>query len=189
MRPRHDIQTIRGFGHELSRRIQEMVLVPFLERGGAQKLMAIQADEAEIKERFYAPLEVWYGGAARDDEHRPASNECARHSLGDTGVCQRDLCRRERRYGGGRGNCMDCRNHSYEFAKAAACVVAANGIRVSFDRLRPLPSSLSRSVHTIAKRGSISRPATIPKSIMDIRCIGKMARSFPPSAPKLSPGS
>ena len=36
--------------------------------------------------------------------------------------------------------CMDCRNNGYDFAKAAACVMAANGIKVRlFDELRPTP--------------------------------------------------
>lgn len=36
--------------------------------------------------------------------------------------------------------CMDCRNHSAEFAREAACVMAANGIRVRlFESLRPTP--------------------------------------------------
>ena len=36
--------------------------------------------------------------------------------------------------------CMDCRNHSMEFARAAACVMAGNGITVKlFESLRPTP--------------------------------------------------
>ena len=36
--------------------------------------------------------------------------------------------------------CMDCRNHSMEFARAAAEVCAANGIHVRiFESLRPTP--------------------------------------------------
>lgn len=35
---------------------------------------------------------------------------------------------------------MDCRNHSMEFARAAACVMAGNGITVKlFESLRPTP--------------------------------------------------
>ena len=36
--------------------------------------------------------------------------------------------------------CFDCREHSEEFAREAACVMAANGIHVRlFDALRPTP--------------------------------------------------
>ena len=48
---------------------------------------------------------------------------------------------------------MDCRNHGYEFAKAAACVMAANGVHVRlFDALRPTPelSFAVREYHCIA---------------------------------------
>ena len=47
----------------------------------------------------------------------------------------------------------DCRNHSAEFAKVAACVLAGAGIRVYlFDALRPTPelSFAVRALHTLA---------------------------------------
>ena len=43
---------------------------------------------------------------------------------------------------GGVAICMDCRNHSMEFARAAAEVCAANGIHVRiFESLRPTPGA------------------------------------------------
>ena len=123
---------------------------PSLSEAERRELMAIQADEAEIKERFYAPLE--FGTAGLRGTMKTGLHQMNVHVIrwvtqGFANViCAEGKDAMER----GVAICMDCRNHSYEFAKAAACVVAANGIRVLlFDRLRPTPelSFAIRSYH------------------------------------------
>jgi phosphoglucomutase len=104
------------------------------------ELEAIRSDPKEIESRFYGPLEFGTAGLRGTMLRWPAQDEHPRHPLGDAGLCQviaegGDEARRR-----GVAICMDCRNHSMEFARAAAQVCAANGIHVRiFDALRPTP--------------------------------------------------
>ena len=104
------------------------------------ELEAIKNDPKEIESRFYGPLEfgtaglrgTMYVGLHNMNIHviRWATQGCA------------DVIAAEGEEGKQRGVaiCMDCRNHSEEFARAAAEVCAANGIHVRiFESLRPTP--------------------------------------------------
>ncbi len=104
------------------------------------ELKAIEGDEKEIESRFYAPLEFGTAGlrgvlgmglnrmniyTVRRATQGFASLIC---SLG-TAVMAR-----------GAAIAYDCRIMSEEFAREAACVLAANGIKVYlFDAMRPTP--------------------------------------------------
>jgi phosphoglucomutase len=104
------------------------------------ELSSIAADDKEINSRFFASLEfgtaglrgIMGVGLARMNIHviRHATQAFAAVILeeGQHAAAQ------------GIAICYDCRNHSDEFAKEAACVMAGNGIPVRlFESLRPTP--------------------------------------------------
>ena len=105
-----------------------------------EELKAIGGDEKEIESRFFAPLEFGTAGLRGTmcvglhnmNVHvvRHATQAFAQVILEVGGNAA------ER----GVAICYDCRNHSQEFAREAACVMVGNGIRVRlFDALRPTP--------------------------------------------------
>lgn len=104
------------------------------------ELAAIAGDEREIESRFFAPLEFGTAGLRgtmcvglhQINIHviRHATQAFAEVILAEGG----DAAKR------GVALCYDCRNHSQEFAREAAAVMAGNGIRVRiFESLRPTP--------------------------------------------------
>ena len=117
------------------------------------ELEAIKNDDKEIKERFYAPLE--FGTAGLRGTMKMGLHQMNRFVINWATQGFADVINAEGGDAKERGVaiCMDCRNHGYEFAKAAACVMAANGIKVRlFDELRPTPelSFAVREYHCIA---------------------------------------
>ncbi len=117
------------------------------------ELEAIKNDDKEIKERFYAPLE--FGTAGLRGTMKMGLHQMNRFVINWATQGFADVISAEGGDAKERGVaiCMDCRNHGYEFAKAAACVMAANGIKVRlFDELRPTPelSFAVREYHCIA---------------------------------------
>ena len=117
------------------------------------ELEAIKDDDKEIKERFYAPLE--FGTAGLRGTMKMGLHQMNRFVINWATQGFADVISAEGAEAKERGVaiCMDCRNHGYEFAKAAACVMAANGIKVRlFDELRPTPelSFAVREYHCIA---------------------------------------
>ena len=104
------------------------------------ELRSISGDEKEIENRFYGPLE--FGTAGLRGTMRVGLHNMNRHIIAWATQGFADVIAAEGAEAKERGVaiCMDCRNHSYEFAKSAACVMAANGIKVRiFDELRPTP--------------------------------------------------
>lgn len=104
------------------------------------ELENIRGDEKEIRERFYGPLE--FGTAGLRGTMKVGLHQMNVHVIrwatqGFANViCAEGEDARRR----GVALCMDCRNHSMEFARAAAEVCAANGIHVRiFESLRPTP--------------------------------------------------
>lgn len=104
------------------------------------ELESIADDPKEIEARFYGPLE--FGTAGLRGTMAVGLHNMNIHVIrwATQGFCSviaeggEDSKRR------GVAICMDCRNHSMEFARAAAQVCAANGIHVRiFDALRPTP--------------------------------------------------
>ena len=104
------------------------------------ELQAIANDEKEIESRFFAPLEFGTAGlrgTMKMGLHQMNVYVIRWATQGFANViCAEGEAAKKR----GVAICMDCRNHSMEFAKAAAEVCAANGIHVRiFESLRPTP--------------------------------------------------
>ena len=104
------------------------------------ELEAIRSDPKEIESRFYGPLEFGTAGL-RGTMYTGLHNmnihviRWATQGFADV-ICAEGQAGKDR----GVAICMDCRNHSMEFARAAAEVCAANGIHVRiFEALRPTP--------------------------------------------------
>jgi len=104
------------------------------------ELEAIKDDPKEIESRFYGPLEFGTAGLrgtmAMGLHHM--NIYVIRHTTQAFAnvICAEGEKAKER----GVAICMDCRLHGMEFARAAAEVCAANGIKVRiFDALRPTP--------------------------------------------------
>ena len=104
------------------------------------ELEAIAGDDREIESRFYGPLEFGTAGLrgtmAMGLHHM--NIYVVRHA---TQAFANVICAEgEKAKEKGVAVCMDCRNHGMEFARAAAEVCAANGIKVRiFESLRPTP--------------------------------------------------
>ena len=104
------------------------------------ELRAIADDDKEIESRFYGPLE--FGTAGLRGIMAVGLHNMNIHVIRWATQGFADVIAAEGEEGKHRGVaiCMDCRNHSMEFAQAAAEVCAANGIHVRiFDSLRPTP--------------------------------------------------
>ena len=104
------------------------------------ELQAIAGDEKEIESRFYGPLE--FGTAGLRGTMKVGLHQMNVHVIrwatqgfADVIAAEGDEAKQK-----GVAICMDCRVNSTAFARAAAEVCAANGIRVRiFESLRPTP--------------------------------------------------
>ena len=106
----------------------------------AAELEAIRNDPKEIESRFYGPLE--FGTAGLRGTMKMGLHQMnvyvIRHAT--QGFANVICAEGEEAKRKGVAIAMDCRNHSMEFARAAAEVCAANGIHVRiFESLRPTP--------------------------------------------------
>ena len=105
-----------------------------------EELKAIAGDEKEIESRFYGPLE--FGTAGLRGTMKMGLHQMNVYVIrwATQGFANVICAEGEEAKKRGVAICMDCRNHSMEFARAAAEVCAANGIHVRmFDSLRPTP--------------------------------------------------
>ena len=113
---------------------------PALSQSEKDELTALKDDPKEIEARFYGPLEfgtaglrgIMAVGLHNMNVHviRHATQAFAQVILAEGG----DAAAR------GVAICMDCRNHSLQFAREAAGVCVANGVSVRiFESLRPTP--------------------------------------------------
>ncbi|MDE6454718.1 MAG: phospho-sugar mutase [Dysosmobacter sp.] len=113
---------------------------PALSEAERAELEAIKNDPKEIESRFYGPLE--FGTAGLRGTMCTGLHNMNIHVIRWATQGFADVIAAEGEEGRKRGVaiCMDCRNHSMEFARAAAEVCAANGIHVRiFEALRPTP--------------------------------------------------
>ncbi len=113
---------------------------PALNEAEWAELNAIFENEDEIKSRFYAPLE--FGTAGLRGVMGMGLNRMNRHVVKHATQAFASVILEEGEETAKKGVviCFDCRTDSDSFAKAAACVMAANGIPVLlFDALRPTP--------------------------------------------------
>lgn len=104
------------------------------------ELESIRGDEKEIRERFYGPLE--FGTAGLRGTMKVGLHQMNVHVIrwATQGFANVICAEGEEAKRRGVALCMDCRNHSMDFARAAAEVCAANGIHVRiFESLRPTP--------------------------------------------------
>jgi phosphoglucomutase len=113
---------------------------PVLTDAERAELEAIAGDEKEIESRFFGPLE--FGTAGLRGVMGMGINRMnlyvVRHAT--EAFAQVILAEGPKAAAQGVAICFDCRHHSDEFAQAAACVMAANGIPVRlFESLRPTP--------------------------------------------------
>ncbi len=104
------------------------------------ELAAIAGDEKEIESRFFSNLAFGTAGLRGTmgmGTYR-MNLYVVRHAT--QAFAQVILAEGEEAAKRGIAICFDCRNHSDEFARAAACVMAANGIPVRlFEGMRPTP--------------------------------------------------
>ena len=113
---------------------------PALSEDERAELKALEGNDKEIKARFYGPLE--FGTAGLRGTMYTGLHNMNRHVIrwatqGFANVIRAEGTEAMRK---GIAVCMDCRNHSAEFARETACVMAANGIHVRlFESLRPTP--------------------------------------------------
>ena len=113
---------------------------PALSEDERAELKALEGNDKEIKARFYGPLE--FGTAGLRGTMYTGLHNMNRHVIrwatqGFANVIRAEGVAAMKK---GVAVCMDCRNHSAEFARETACVMAANGIHVRlFESLRPTP--------------------------------------------------
>ena len=104
------------------------------------ELNAIRDDEKEIESRFFAPLE--FGTAGLRGTMKLGLHHMNIHVIRHATQAFANVICAEGEEAKAKGIAIahDCRLNGVEYAKEAACVMAANGIRVRiFDALRPTP--------------------------------------------------
>ena len=146
-----------------------------------QELISIKDNEAEIEDRFYAPLKFGTAGLRgvlgmginRMNVYtvRQATQGLANLIKG----MGKKVCKR------GVAVCMDCRIGSDVFSHEAACVLAANGISVYlFEALRPTPE-LSFAVRAIGCIAGINITASHnPKEYNGYKAYWEDGAQLPP---------
>ena len=113
---------------------------PALSEDERAELRALEGNDKEIKARFYGPLE--FGTAGLRGTMYTGLHNMNRHVIrwATQGFANVICAEGTEAMKKGVAVCMDCRNHSAEFARETACVMAANGIHVRlFESLRPTP--------------------------------------------------
>ncbi len=113
---------------------------PALSQAEKDELAAISGDEKEIESRFFGPLE--FGTAGLRGTMCVGLHQMNVHVIRHATQAFAEVILAEGAEAARRGVaiCYDCRNHSDDFARETACVMAGNGIPVRlFDALRPTP--------------------------------------------------
>ncbi len=130
----------RSIAMDFMKEYEKWLGSPALSEAERAELEAIRNDPKEIESRFYGPLE--FGTAGLRGTMYTGLHNMNIHVIRWATQGFADVICAEGEEGKKRGVaiCMDCRNHSMEFARAAAEVCAANGIHVRiFESLRPTP--------------------------------------------------
>ena len=113
---------------------------PALSEDEWAELNAIANDEKEIESRFFAPLE--FGTAGLRGTMKVGLHHMNVHVIRHATQAFANIIKAEGQAAMEKGIviCYDCRLNSDVFAREAACVMAANGIKVRlFEALRPTP--------------------------------------------------
>jgi len=119
---------------------QTWLAAPALTKEERAQLLAIAQNEGEQESRFFGPLE--FGTAGLRGIMGVGLNRMNLHVIRHATQAFAEVILAEGTRSADRGVaiCFDCRHNSVEFARAAACVMAANGIPVRiFDAMRPTP--------------------------------------------------
>lgn len=112
------------------------------------ELDSISGDDEEIKNRFYAPLE--FGTAGLRGTMKTGLHNMNIHIIRHATQAFADVIKAEGPEAMAKGIAIahDCRLNGVEYAREAACVMAANGIKVLlFDELRPTPELSFSVIH------------------------------------------
>ena len=119
---------------------QEWLHSPALSPAEKAELESIANDPKEIESRFFDQLS--FGTAGLRGTMCTGLHQMNVHVIRHTTQAFAEVVKAEGADACAKGVaiCFDCRNHSAEFAKEAACVMAANGIQVRlFEAMRPTP--------------------------------------------------
>ena len=139
---------------------EEWLNSPALSEEEWNELKAIGDDEKEMEDRFYAPLA--FGTAGLRGVMGLGTNRMNIHIIRHATQAFAELIVSEGAEAAEKGVCIcyDCRNNSDTFAREAAAVMAANGVRVRlFESLRPTPE-LSFSVRYYGAQAGINVTAS-----------------------------
>ena len=154
---------------------------PALSEDERAELKALEGNDKEIKARFYGPLE--FGTAGLRGTMYTGLHNMNRHVIrwatqGFANVIRAEGTEAMKK---GVAVCMDCRNHSAEFARETACVMAANGIHVRlFESLRPTPE-LSFAVREYGCQAGVNVTASHnPKEYNGYKVYGADGAQLPP---------
>ncbi len=130
---------------------QEWLNAEPLSEGEKAELLLIAEDDAEIKLRFSCPLS--FGTAGLRGVMKTGTNAMNRHTVAHATQGLANLILQQGRAADGVAIAYDSRINSKLFAETAACVLAANQVKVYlFDALRPTPelSFALRELHCVA---------------------------------------
>ncbi|MPM06513.1 Phosphoglucomutase [bioreactor metagenome] len=119
---------------------EKWIKSPALSQAEKDELSALKDDPKAIEARFYGPLE--FGTAGLRGIMAVGLHNMNIHVIRHATQAFAEVILAEGGDAASRGVaiCMDCRNHSMEFAREAAGVCVANGVSVRiFESLRPTP--------------------------------------------------
>ncbi len=133
---------------------------PALSSEEVAELKAIAGDPKEIESRFFGPLE--FGTAGLRGTMAVGLNRMNIHVIRHATQAFAEVIKAEGPAAMEKGVvvCFDCRNHSDDFARETARVMAGNGIKVKlFDALRPTPE-LSFAVREYGAQAGVNVTAS-----------------------------
>lgn len=119
---------------------QQWLRHPALSPAERAELESIAQNPTEIESRFFAPLS--FGTAGLRGTMHTGLHQMNVHVIRHATQAFAEVVKAEGAAACQKGVaiCFDCRNHSAEFAREAACVMAANGVQVRlFEAMRPTP--------------------------------------------------
>ena len=146
-----------------------------------KELSAIAGDDKEIESRFYAPLE--FGTAGLRGIMATGLNRMNIHVIRWATQAFAAVIKAEGEEACRKGVvvCYDCRLNSEKFAREAAGVMAANGIRVRiFDALRPTPELSFAVLHYGATAGINITASHNPKEYNGYKVYWSDGAQLPP---------
>lgn len=145
------------------------------------ELNAIADNDAEIKERFFAPLD--FGTAGLRGTMKLGLHNMNIHIIRHATQAFADVIAEEGEDAKKAGVVIahDCRNNGAEFAREAACIMAANGIHVRlFDALRPTPELSFAVIHYGAAAGLNITASHNPKEYNGYKVYWSDGAQLPP---------